>query len=168
VLTLARKQMPTVLAEGAEFAVGLMLIALGGLTFWRALLQGRGGTGSMHAHGSRWHVHGGAEDHVHLGRWALARRPLLVGMVHGLAGSGALTSLVLAHLATPLAQFSYMLLFGLGSIAGMALLSGLAGLPLSRISRRPLLARSLSAVAGLGSVGLGIAWDFSHAQAWLR
>ena len=44
-------------------------------------------------------THAGATPHVHVGRWTLARRPLIVGAVHGLAGSGALTALVLADAA---------------------------------------------------------------------
>ena len=46
----------------------------------------------------------GAAPHVHVGRWTLARRPLLVGAVHGLAGSGALTALVLATLPSTAAR----------------------------------------------------------------
>ena len=46
------------------------------------------------------HVHQGAPAHIHIGTWTLARRPLLVGAVHGLAGSGALTALVVTTLPT--------------------------------------------------------------------
>jgi hypothetical protein len=51
-------------------------------------------------------------------------RSLLVGMVHGLAGSAALALLISQHLPTPLWQIAYVALFGLGSLLGMALLSG--------------------------------------------
>ncbi len=63
-----------------------------------------------------------------VGRWTLARRPLLVGAVHGLAGSGALTALVMATIPSIWARLIYLLLFGIGSTVGMAALSGAHGL----------------------------------------
>ena len=77
-------------------------------------------------------------------------------MVHGLAGSGALTALVLASLQSTAARLAYIVFFGLGSVAGMALLSGLAGWPLARIG--PRMAHVLSVVTGIVSVGLGVLW----------
>ena len=64
----------------------------------------------------------------HVARRTLALRPLAVGVVHGLAGSGALTALVvLARLPVAPPSFAYMALFSVGSIVGMCVLSGLAG-----------------------------------------
>ena len=80
-------------------------------------------------------MHRGRPAHIHIGAWTLARRPLLVGAVHGLAGSGALTALVLTTLPTTAARLTYMALFGLGSTLGMAALSGLLGWPLARAWR---------------------------------
>src|SRR5262249_15542097 len=90
----------------------------------------------------------------------LARRPLLVGAVHGLAGSGALTALVLATLPSTAAQLTYMGLFGLGSTLGMAALSGVLGWPLARAGANRTVARLLSVTVGLVSVGLGVAWGY--------
>ena len=95
---------------------------------------------------------------MHVGRWTLARRPLLVGAVHGLAGSGALTALVLATLPTAAARITYMTLFGLGSSVGMAALSGLLGWPLTRLDQQGRALRIVSLVVGLVSTGLGLAW----------
>ena len=83
-----------------------------------------------------------------------------MGAVHGLAGSGALTALVLATLPTTTAQLTYVGLFGLGSTLGMATLSGLLGWPLARVGANQRLARSISFVVGCMSTGLGIAWGY--------
>ena len=97
---------------------------------------------------------------MHIGTWTLARRPLIVGAVHGLAGSGALTALVLATLPTTAARLTYMVLFGLGSTLGMAALSGLLGWPLARVGSHRGLARGVSLVVGCVSTALGVAWGY--------
>ena len=94
---------------------------------------------------------------MHLGRWTVASRPLMVGMVHGLAGSGALTTLVMAKLPTVPAQIAYMAIFGAGSALGMAALTGGAGWPLARFIRRPLVAAGLSGLSGVLSLAYGVA-----------
>jgi hypothetical protein len=98
--------------------------------------------------------------HVHIGAWTLARRPLLVGAVHGLAGSGALTALVLATLPSTAARLSYMALFGLGSTLGMAAMSGLLGWPLARVGSHRALARAVSFAVGCVTTALGLAWGY--------
>jgi hypothetical protein len=97
-----------------------------------------------------------APAHIHIGAWTLARRPLLVGAVHGLAGSGALTALVLTTLPSTAARLTYMALFGLGSTLGMAALSGLLGWPLARMGSHHAVARGMSIIVGCMSTALGI------------
>src|SRR5207253_10241601 len=99
-------------------------------------------------HGRVVHTHAGAAPHVHVGEWTLAKRPLLVGAVHGLAGSGALTALVLATLTSTAARITYMTLFGFGSTLGMAILSGLLGWPLAKIGANRTMIRALSIGVG--------------------
>ena len=112
----------------------------------------------LHHHGRIVHRHAATAAHLHIGRWTLARRPLLVGAVHGLAGSGALTALVLTTLPSNTARLIYMALFGLGSTVGMAALSGLLGWPLARFGSHHAVARAVSLVVGTMSTVLGIAW----------
>ena len=97
---------------------------------------------------------------MHIGKWTLARRPLLVGAVHGLAGSGALTALVLATLSSTTARITYMALFGLGSTLGMAALSGLLGWPVARAGSHRGFARGISLAVGCVSTVLGLAWGY--------
>jgi hypothetical protein len=106
------------------------------------------------------HEHHGAPAHIHIGTWTLARRPLIVGAVHGLAGSGALTALVVATLPTTAARITYMVVFGLGSTLGMAALSGLLGWPLAQAGRHRGLARALSLTVGCVSTTLGVYWGY--------
>lgn len=155
-LALLEAEMPARLAVAFELGVSAMLVALGARNLARAWRLGREGPVRRHAHGGRAHAHAGGLPHVHLGSVALARRPLLIGVVHGLAGSGSLTALVLAGLPSTGARLLYIGLFGLGSAAGMALLSGLAGWPLARLAREPRAARGVLWATGLLSAGLGV------------
>jgi hypothetical protein len=111
-------------------------------------------------HGSIVHVHATSADHLHVGPLTLARRPLIVGMVHGLAGSGALAAMAMAALPTLGVQILFMGLFGLGSTVAMAVLSGLAGLPLARLARRPAAFAWVSATAGVVSMVAGVMWSW--------
>jgi hypothetical protein len=138
-----------------------MLVGLGLRAIYLAARQGPTGPVRAHHHGRVVHVHPGARAHIHIGAWTLARRPLLVGAVHGLAGSGALTALVLTTLPTTAARLAYMMLFGLGSTLGMAALSGLLGWPLARAGHHRAVARAVSFAVGCVSTVLGIYYGFT-------
>ncbi len=123
-----------------EFIVGLMLLGLGGHVFYR-LRRDR-----VHFH---MHVHDGGKAHLHLHSHATdsaphdaahhshdhpdrsAWRTLAVGMMHGMAGSASLVLVAAAAMSSPLAGLAYILLFGVGSILGMAIMSLVIALPLS-------------------------------------
>jgi len=85
-------------------------------------------------------------------------RPYLIGLVHGLAGSGGLALVVLPTLPDRLTALVYVALFGIGSIGGMALWSAALALPLGRLvhSGSPV-KRWIPAISGIVSVGCGIA-----------
>ena len=155
-LVLLRTQMPARVSEAFEFLVALMLVGLGLRAIRLASRQGPAGPVHVHHHGTRVHVHQGAPAHIHIGAWTLARRPLMVGAIHGLAGSGALTALVLTTLPSTAARMTYMAVFGLGSTLGMAGLSGLLGWPLARVGQHRALARAVSLAVGCTSTALGI------------
>jgi len=153
VLVFLRAELPPRIADVFELLVAIMLIVLGS----RAVLQAvRQGPAHLHNHAFAVHRHSGLPAHVHIGTWTLARRPLLIGAVHGLAGSGALTALVLTTLPSTGARLSYMALFGLGSTVGMAALSGLLGWPLARLGTHHAVARGVSVAVGAMSVVLGL------------
>ena len=160
VLVVLRAQMPTRIADVFEFCVALMLIGLGLRAIYFAARQGPAGPAHVHHHGHTVHRHHGAPAHIHIGAWTLARRPLIVGAVHGRAGSGALTARVLTTLPSTAARLTYMVVFGLGSTLGMAALSGLLGFPLARAGRHRGLARAVSLPVGGVSTVLGLVWGY--------
>jgi hypothetical protein len=156
IFVVLRAQMPASMASTLEFGVAVMLVGLGLRAIYLASRQGAAGPVHVHHHGSRVHVHQGTPAHIHIGAWTLARRPLVVGAVHGLAGSGALAALVLTTLPSTAARLAYMVLFGLGSTLGMAALSALLGWPLARIGGHAALARRISLAVGCLSIVLGV------------
>jgi ABC-type nickel/cobalt efflux system permease component RcnA len=156
-LVLAGGLLPGRLANAFELAVAAMLVVLGMRAIVRGLRNTDGHT-HLHRHGGLAHTHGGAHDHVHVGDRAFAWRPLTIGIVHGLAGSGALTALAFAELPTTSARVVYMLLFGIGSIAGMTLATGIAGNVLARISRGERAQRVLAVTTGGVSCICGVLW----------
>ncbi len=148
-----RAELPARLDAVFEVAVSLMLIALGGRALRHAV---RGARDARETEGA-----GGAEG---LQRANAAPRgwrsigPLAMGMVHGLAGSGALTALVVARLPSPLVGVAFMLVFGAGAALGMSLLAGAAGVPLARLLRTRWGMPALLGATGSVSLVLGLAW----------
>jgi hypothetical protein len=82
----------------------------------------------------------------------------VVGLVHGLAGSGALTAIVFAQLSGSAARIVYMVLFGVGSIAGMAIASGVAGATLQILARSGEVRRRIAFATGVVSIVVGLSW----------
>jgi len=156
------------LASWMEFAVALMLILLGG----RSLLKSVRGF-KVHVHQHRHdgtehvhvHIHRPGEQHKHRHRHLikLGTRPFLIGLVHGMAGSGALTILVLATIPSALAGLVYMAVFGLGSIGGMFLMSALISVLFVLTGRRfSVISQALQMMVGLFSLsfGLFLVWQY--------
>ncbi len=167
-LAVMRTSMPERLAEVFEFGVAIMLVVLGVRAIRRAKREGGAGPTTLHSHGELAHVHAGVSDHVHLGRWTLAVRPLLVGLVHGLAGSGSLTAFVVAGLPSHTSRILYIVLFGLGSVIGMATLTGVASASLHRFGGSAGLMRKVGLAAGFVSAVLGVVWGYPLVAGWIR
>jgi len=110
-------------------------------------------------------VHVGPSPHVHIAGRILAWRPLVVGLVHGLAGTGAITALVFAKLPDAASRVSYIALFGLGSVAGMAIATGVAGASICRLADGPRRRSVLAVATGLGSIVLGVVWGLPELAA---
>ena len=86
----------------------------------------------------------------------------MVGAVHGLAGSAALTLLVLTQIQSVSLGLFYLTLFGLGSTAGMLLMSGLIGLPFALSGRRlTSINYGLQTVAGTVSIAFGLWYAYA-------
>jgi nitrile hydratase accessory protein len=154
-LVVFRADMPASASDALAGAVVLLLVVFG----FRAIYLSAGQTpaGQPHSHS---HVHGMTPAAASVRPWTIAGRPLLVGAVHELAGSGALTALVMATIPSVGARLIYLLLFGVGSTLGMAALSGLMGWPIARVGTHGVVARSLSLVVGCISIMLGLYWGY--------
>jgi high-affinity nickel-transport protein len=84
-------------------------------------------------------------------------RPLAVGLVHGLAGSAAVALLVLAEIRDPRWAIAYLLIFGVGTIAGMMLITMMIGAPFAYTRKRfAPFNRGLGVASGLLSLGFGL------------
>ncbi len=157
---------PLSLASWLEFGVALMIIALGVSALLRIFRRRADIHAHQHSHDGQAHVHihfheaptehkEKVPSHTH----AITRvgiKPFLVGAVHGLAGSAAITILLLTQIPSVLLGLLYLGLFGLGSIAGMLVMSSLIGLPFVLTGRRLSgLNYGLQAVAGCLSIAFG-------------
>jgi high-affinity nickel-transport protein len=168
-----------------ELAVGVMLIVLGlvNLTGTGGEVTESATPGGHdherahvhpHPHGDYVHTHAHEHDpesHPHrpeqtplarldrwfgrLGAYQLVR-PLVVGVVHGLAGSAAVALLVLTTIRDPRWAVLYLLIFGLGTVAGMMLITAVIAWPFARAGARfATLHRGLRVASGLVSLGFG-------------
>jgi len=150
---------PESLAVGAECAVGVMLVVLGGLLGVRLVrerwhLHSHDHDGKQHIH---LHSHAMISGHGHPHWWRKSIKPLCIGMAHGMAGSAALLLVVLSSSHTIPQGLGYIAVFGLGSIIGMVLIGLALSLPVvwSLSIGRPVLL-AVQGLASLGSIGLGL------------
>jgi high-affinity nickel-transport protein len=157
-LVMFRAHLPHAMAVAFEAAVAVLLLGLGARSLGQAARAWRVGPSTAHRHGRHAHAHGGPADHLHVGSWTFARRPLLVGIAHGLAGSGALTALALASMPTISAALVYLSVFCVGSVAAMALATGVVAWPLGRLTQNRRAQAALSTAAGLLSFTTGVLW----------
>ena len=148
-----------------EFGVGIMLVFLGvtaltGFSFGRFLrgMFERGRHAHVHAHEDIGFVH--SHEHEHKENHKHGHKSLIVGMVHGMAGSGALMLVVLSTINSVPLGLAYIAIFGAGSIASMAAMSTLISLPFakSRNHRLSLVLKYVSAVIAL-AIGVGLMYE---------
>lgn len=166
-----RMAVPARLSQVLEFLVGCMLVFLG-VNVIRKLVRGQ--TIHVHAHEhdgsthSHVHLHLGATEHAHHHHvLRLGGRPFVVGVVHGLAGTAAVMLLVVGAIPSLLLALGYIVIFGIGSIGGMMIMSMLMSVPLALAARRLVaVERLIRLTAGLFSLGFGIflAWDVGLIQ----
>jgi cytochrome c biogenesis protein CcdA len=158
-------------ARPLESAVGLMLIGLGTHVLWR-LWRDRvhfhrhgHGDGTVHLH---VHSHAGEtiphasapHAHAHGFRW----RTLLIGLMHGMAGSAALLVLTVSQASSPAAGLAYVALFGIGSMIGMGALSTIIAVPLAVSARWLTWAnRTLQGAVGVITIAIGAMAIYSKA-----
>ena len=158
---------PASVAKWLEFGVALMIITLGVIAVFRVMRKRADVHLHRHSHDGQSHVHIHFHEHEtpHVGVASahshaiseIGFKPLLVGAMHGLAGSAALTLLVLTQIRSVWLGLVYLAVFGIGCTLGMLLVSGLIGLSFAlsaqRISR---LNFGLQTIAGALSIAFGL------------
>ncbi|HEX9543914.1 MAG TPA: hypothetical protein VF955_01945 [Pyrinomonadaceae bacterium] len=178
-----RVAIPVPVANWLEFGVALMIIVLGVLAVARVLRKRPDVHLHRHRHDGQSHVHihfheqgtehapGTAHQlsetkhppHSH----AISQvglKPMLVGAMHGLAGSAALTLLVVTQIQSIWLGLVYLAVFGVGSSVGMLLMSGLIGLPFALSGRRlTSINYGLQTAAGCLSVAFGLWYAYATA-----
>ncbi|MDQ3441641.1 MAG: sulfite exporter TauE/SafE family protein, partial [Planctomycetota bacterium] len=141
-----RIAIPEYVGAWMEFGVALMIIGLGVAALARALRKRADVHLHQHTHDGvpHAHIHFHEEGTEHAAAPAahshavsrIGIKPVIVGAVHGLAGSAALTLLVLTQIQSMVVGLLYLIVFGIGSIAGMLMMSSLVGLPFALSARR--------------------------------
>ncbi|HEB55203.1 MAG TPA: urease accessory protein [Gammaproteobacteria bacterium] len=158
---------PADFAKGLEMAVGLMLVLLGADVL-RRVIRNRIHFHSHQHDDGRFHFHAhshagesrrqhNASSHAHQHPRGFPFRALMVGMMHGMAGSAAVIVLALGTVESPMQGLLYILIFGIGSIFGMALLSVIISFPMRLSATRLTWAHnSLQMLVGMMTIGLGV------------
>jgi len=149
-----------------EFTVGCMLVLLG-IDVFRKMRKKKihfhlheHGDGKVHLHA---HSHHGAtaphskDGHRHRHPTGFPVRALFVGLVHGAAGSAGLLALAIAATKDAWTAVAYVVVFGIGSIFGMAALTAIAAWPLRAAEKHAVRVHgALSVFAALLAVGIGV------------
>ncbi len=159
------------LAAGLELAVGVMLIFMGANVLRKIRLkkvhlhlhQHGSNIKHFHAHSHATSNHDAPENHDHEHVAGFSLRAFLIGLLHGGAGSAGLVALAVAATQNAMMTLVYILIFGLGSILGMALLTFSASWPLrlSEFSAGKIFRYVQIAVAGIAIfIGFNVIGEF--------
>lgn len=155
-LSLLRLELHPSLPATFELAVSVMLIGLGMRSLWQSWIGANRGELARHQHGAATHTHPMTLPHVHFAGTALAWRPLLIGGLHGLAGSGGLMLLLGSRQETGWQVVAFTIAFVIGSILSMAALTAAGAVALGSMRART--QRGLMALAGVASIVIGVVW----------
>ncbi|TMJ51601.1 MAG: urease accessory protein [Alphaproteobacteria bacterium] len=161
---------PEIWSRPLETAVGIMLVGLGVHVLWRLgrdrvhFHRHSHSDGTVHVHA---HSHANqavpharaSHEHIHGFRW----RTLVVGLMHGMAGSAALLVLAVSQATSPAIGLGYVALFGIGSMIGMGVLSSVIAVPLA-VSARWLTSanRGLQGAVGIVTIAIGVMTIIEH------
>jgi sulfite exporter TauE/SafE len=144
---------PPRLGLSMEFSVGLMLVALGLANLTGVMRRIR----EVHTHEREQAPLSRLDRNLGWLRAYQLVRPLVVGVVHGLAGSAAVALLVLTTIRNPVWALWYLLIFGIGTIAGMMVLTVVIVLPFAGTGPRyARLNNGLRIASGVISLGFGL------------
>lgn len=173
VVMLLAVHIPESVSSRLEFGVGVMLLFLAITTFTgfntgrflRGLFQKQSHS-HPHFHPEHGMVHAHEHEHDHESYHSHGHKSIIVGMIHGMAGSGALMLVILSTIQSVPLGLGYIAIFGAGSIASMAGVSTLIGLPFSKMRNYATMALALryaSAIVAF-AIGAGLVYELGFVQ----
>jgi ABC-type nickel/cobalt efflux system permease component RcnA len=163
VLIVMKGEIPEKWAMSLEFLVGIMLVYLGVttiLSFKNIHLHKHKHNGELHKH-LHSHEHNGTHQHLHQHKKISYLKSMLIGLVHGLAGSGAMIVLTMSSVNSPWEAAVYILIFGTGTVIGMLFFTTLIGIPFVFSAKKFSLNRTLTQVTGVISTVFGIYYMYN-------
>jgi len=142
---------PSKVFLGFEFIVGIMLVILAITTFSnKKLFKIKHTHPHLHSNGTlHTHPHNHDGDHKH------THKSYIIGCIHGLAGSGSLVVLMASTLGDIETVLSFILIFGIGSVIGMTIISSLIGLPFALTNKFGIASKALRYIACTVSLLIG-------------
>ncbi len=153
---------PSNIFLGFEFIVGIMLVVLALTTFSnKKLIKITHTHPHLHSNGTlHIHPHNHDSEHKH------GHKSYVIGLIHGLAGSGSLVVLTASTLGDIETVLSFILIFGIGSVIGMTVISSLIGIPFALTTKFGAASKTLRYITGTTSllIGANILYDIGIAE----
>ncbi|WP_075980401.1 urease accessory protein UreH domain-containing protein [Bacillus massilinigeriensis] len=122
-------EIPEEWALSLEFLVGIMLVYLGVSSIFN--LRRIGATTHTHSeiNHDHFHLHPVKPSTAHIHKKVSYLKSMFIGIIHGLAGSAAMVVLTMSTVSSVWQGAMYMLVFGLGTVAGMLISTTIIGIP---------------------------------------
>lgn len=160
ILILMKGEIPVKVAMSLEFLVGIMLVYLGLTTFHsfkKRIRHQKELDAEVHSHA---HSHGNGTQHIHNVKVSYVKS-MMIGLVHGLAGSGAMVLLTMSTVKSVGEAIIYILIFGAGTVIGMLFFTTIIGLPFVYSAKKFSLNKGLTQITGAISVGFGVYYMYN-------
>jgi sulfite exporter TauE/SafE len=161
ILILMKGEIPEKWAMSLEFLVGIMLVYLGiktMLSFKNIHVHKHAHDGDEHKH-VHTHEHGGKHKHQH--KHASYVKSMFIGLVHGLAGSGAMVLLTMSTVKSVGEAAIYIIIFGAGTVMGMLFFTTIIGIPFVLSKKRKTISRPLGMITGVISAVFGLYYMYN-------
>ena len=156
-------EIPEKWAMSLEFLVGIMLVYLGVktiLSFKNIHIHHHQHDGEDHKH---VHSHQNSDEHIHQHKHKNATyiKSMFIGLVHGLAGSGAMVLLTMSTVKSVGEAAIYILIFGGGTVIGMLFFTTIIGIPFVLSKKNKTISRPLGIITGVISAIFGIYYMYN-------
>jgi len=150
-------------ALSLEFLVGIMLVYLGITTFnsFKNIHTHTHEHDNEPHHRLHSHIHSGKHEHRHSHKNISYSKSLLIGLVHGLAGSGAMVLLTMGTVKSVWEGAIYIVVFGLGTIVGMLFFTTIIGIPFVLSAKKQMINKKLTQFTGIISTVFGIYYMYT-------